>query len=144
MKLKSPCGICFSKFLLKSVMAQHFSPGIVSGSPRQDVESPRLSTPTANSPAGSNVSTPATPCTPSFRLLSQAGNHEGIADMKGNLEEHFDMADWEFVGPQGSYAESVFKGKTWETQEEVAIKVVSLQNAALQNCKWVLPFARAA
>ncbi len=67
--------------------------------------------------------------------MSQAGNHEGIADMKGNLEEHFDMGDWEFVGPQGSYAESVFKAKTWETQEEVAIKVVSLQNSALQNCK---------
>ena len=117
-------------------MAQRFSPGLVTGSPRQDVESPRLSTPSADSPAGDCVTVSTLLRTPSsFRLLSQAGNHEGVADMKGELEEHFDMAEWEYVGPQGSYAESVFKAKTWETQEEVAIKVVSLKNPALQNCK---------
>ena len=117
-------------------MAQRFSPGLVTGSPCQDFESPRPSKPSADSPAGDCVSTSTLLRTPSsFRLLSQAGNHEGVADMKGELEEHFDMAEWEYVGPQGSYAESVFKAKTWETQEEVAIKVVSLKNVALQNCK---------
>ena len=67
--------------------------------------------------------------------MSQAGNHDGVADIKGELEEHFDMRDWEFVGPQGAYAESVFKAKTWGSQEEVAIKVVSLKNELLQDCK---------
>ncbi len=51
------------------------------------------------------------------------------------LEEHFNMGDWEFIGPQGSYAESVFRAKTWESEEDVAIKVVSLQNPSLQDCK---------
>jgi hypothetical protein len=68
--------------------------------------------------------------------MSQAGNHDGVVDNeKEELEEHFDMGDWEFVGPQGSFAESVFKAKTWDSQEEVAIKVVSLQNPNLQDCK---------
>ena len=73
---------------------------------------------------------------PSFAPMSQAGNHDGVVDnMKKELEEHFDMGDWEFVGPQGSFTESVFKAKTWDSQEEVAIKVVSLRNPQLQDCK---------
>ncbi len=68
--------------------------------------------------------------------MSQAGSHDGVVDIrKEELDEHFDMGDWEFLGPQGSFAESVFKAKTWHYQEEVAIKVVSLQNPNLQDCK---------
>jgi hypothetical protein len=67
--------------------------------------------------------------------MSRAGNHDGITDNKTELEEHFNMGEWEFVGPQGSFAESVFRAKTWESEEEVAIKVVSLRNPSLQDCK---------
>ena len=109
-------------------MAQRFNSSFA-GSPRQDSETSRQRASTVDSPTS-----PSTPAA-SFKLSSQAGNHDGVADIKGELEEHFDMGDWEFVGPQGSYAESVFKAKTWDTQEEVAIKVVSLQNEQLQGCK---------
>ena len=113
-------------------MAQRFNSSFVTGtgSPRQDAEMSRQRASTVDSPSAS----PSTP-TASFKLLSQAGNHDGVANIKGELEEHFDMGDWEFVGPQGAYAESVFKAKTWGSQEEVAIKVVSLKNELLQDCK---------
>jgi len=105
---------------------QRFNSSIVTASPRQDSETPRQ--------RGATFHVSGTP-SPSFKLERQAGKHDGVADMKGELEEHFNMGEWEFVGPQGSYAESVFRAKTWESEEEVAIKVVSLQNQSLQDCK---------
>jgi len=71
---------------------------------------------------------------------SQAGNHDTVQDIKGNLEDLVDMGDWELVGPMGSVAESVFKGKTLAEEEEVAIKVVSLNNSFLRDSKYVMPW----
>ena len=105
---------------------QRFNSSIVTASPRQDSETHRQRAATFH-----NSGAPS----PSFKLERQAGKHDGVADMKEELEEHFNMGEWEFVGPQGSYAESVFRAKTWESEEEVAIKVVSLQNQSLQDCK---------
>jgi hypothetical protein len=69
---------------------------------------------------------------------SQAGNHDTVQDMKGELEDLVNMGDWELVGPMGSVAESVFKGKTLVEEEEVAIKVVSLNNSFLRDSKYVM------
>jgi serine/threonine protein kinase len=68
-----------------------------------------------------------------YAFRSQAGNHDMVAELKGELEELVDMGDWELIGPMGSFAEAVFKGKTMKEEEEVAIKVISLGNRALRK-----------
>jgi serine/threonine protein kinase len=50
-----------------------------------------------------------------------------------DLDDEFYMDEWELLGPMGSYAESVFKGKSRAADEEVAIKVISLQNQQLRR-----------
>ena len=69
---------------------------------------------------------------------SQAGTHDTVQDIKGELEDLVNMGDWELVGPMGSVAESVFKGKTLVEEEEVAIKVVSLNNSFLRDSKYAM------
>ena len=81
----------------------------------------------------SGASTPAADGADIFR--SQSGNHGTVADIRGELEQLVDMGDWEVIGPMGTYAEAVFKGKTVKEEEEVAIKVVSLGNQALRESK---------
>ena len=58
-------------------------------------------------------------------------------ELRGNLDTEVDMKDWELIGPQGTFAEAVFKGELRSNKEEVAVKVVSLQNRIIHDSKWV-------
>ena len=106
----------------------------VRDSPRTPDDIQRVRASTFDSPS---VCSPASPAGDGDGLVrSLAGNHGMVANIKGNLDELVDMGDWELLGPMGSYAESVFKGKTRAEDEEVAIKVVSLKNEALwRSCQ---------
>jgi hypothetical protein len=95
------------------------------------MEERALGTPVSTPPSG--TATPAADCADFFRI--QSGSHGTVADIRGELEQLVDMGDWELIGPMGSYAEAVFKGKTVKEEEEVAIKVVSLGNPVLRESK---------
>jgi len=43
----------------------------------------------------------------------------------------------ELIRSAGTFAEAVFKGEQRSNREEVAVKVVSLQNHAIHDSKWV-------
>jgi serine/threonine protein kinase len=107
---------------------------VVRDSPRTPDDTHRARASTFDSPA---VKSPAAAAGDGDCLVrSLSGNHGMVANIKGDLDELVDMGDWELLGPMGSYAESVFKGKTRAEDEEVAIKVVSLRNEALwRSCQ---------
>ena len=68
-------------------------------------------------------------------MQSRAGTHydDEAHDVHGELDEEFDMGQWEVIGTQGSYADCVCKGKHKEEDKDVAIKVISLANESLQR-----------
>jgi hypothetical protein len=56
-----------------------------------------------------------------------------IDEARGNLDDEIDMKEWELIGPPGTFAEGVFKGFQRSNSEEVAVKVVSLQNPEIRR-----------